>query len=67
MIILLLVLALALAPPSVAVAATVPSMGDMLKTPAAPVPRPEPSALKANWWRYFDTTGKALEQHILKF
>lgn len=32
-----------------------------------PIAQPEPVALDADWWRYFEVTGATLEQHIETF
>lgn len=64
--ILLIILALILGSAPLTRAATVPSVGDVLQSPSRvdSVPRPEPAALPANWWRYFEVKGKELDRRI---
>jgi len=63
--ILLIVLALTLGPAPIVRAATVPSIGEVLQPSRVDsVPRPEPAALPANWWRYFEVKDKELDRRI---
>ncbi|MDQ2694928.1 MAG: mechanosensitive ion channel [Pseudomonadota bacterium] len=61
---LILILLAAFAP--AAGAATIPSIGDVLRQPdkSASVPRPEPAALQANWWHHFNVKGEELDRRI---
>lgn len=62
----LILLSVGLALASVAGAANIPLLTDNLTKADAPpeVPLPEPAALDAGWWRYFEVKGDKLDEHV---